>query len=267
MSRSQDLSKLLAKTLSVEEMRQLSRELPDGHVLKLNILEGNLTRSSFASDLVEVLVRHKMLDSALFERWVERVPGQREAIEDVARAWDITLPLTVVNHSRVPRGRRGKMLGVGGALVLLVVGIGSSFVQRGSERVCFAGRDGVPELAHAACATYLDTIRAYNERDLARYHAGFAAPMECFYDHTNAEIGQRRSELRGSLDVAPASVSFLRVEGADRVVLCDLGVYDRGDGKGRKPHNKVIVMTQRGGEWKIAVETSREAAKCYQSPC
>ncbi|MDC0673022.1 hypothetical protein [Nannocystis radixulma] len=267
MSHEQELSDLLAQTLTVDDMRRLSRGLPNGGDLAIDLPEGAMDRGQFAFQLVDLLKRRGLIDAALFERWVKRVPAQRAKIEAVARAWAIALPPPAETRVGVPRTSRRVLFGAGAAVILLIAGIGFSFTQREPERVCFAGRNGVPEIAHAACASYLDTVRAYNERDLARYHAGFAAPMECFYNHGSTEIGKWRPELPGSLDVTPASVSFLRVEGEDRVVLCDLGVHDRNDGKGRQPHNKVVVMTKRGGDWKIAVETSRADTKCYQSPC
>ena len=268
-ARKRRLSDLLRDLFSEAELRRFADGLPLGEELTAALPGGNTSRAELAEQLVAALARRGQIDARLFAALLGERPAQRERIAGAASAWSVPLAASEPPRAaNAPAPARRWTLGVMAIALLLIVGVALALLLR-PPRPCFADQDGVPgiELAREACAAYLDTIHAFNERDQVAYEAGFAEPMDCFYNLPNSSVRARQTGMQGTLDVDANSVSFLRLEGDARVVLCDLGIYDSGDGRGRRPHNKVIVMQQQYDRWKITVETTRGATACYRSPC
>lgn len=268
------LHNLVLELFTAEEFRRWLNHGPDADILP-EIPSESATDATLVDKALGALVRRRRIDAAFFARMTADRRRQSAQIADVAALWpaDDGTPVPPPSGKRSsppnPRiGFRRRFLSACVGASLLILG-GLWSIQSPISSVCFPGLADTPEtaLVRDACSAYLDTVRAFNDRDAERYYDGFMRPMECFYNNSDIEIRSKRPQLQGSLDVSTDNVSLLRVEGVSRVVLCDLGLFDRGDGKGRKPHNKAIVMTKDGAMWKVAIETTRDASGCYQSPC
>lgn len=120
--------------------------------------------------------------------------------------------------------------------------------------------------AQAACRAYTRALEAFNARDANSYYGAFAEPMTCFYDQPNVSVRDIRP-MQGALGVTADNIRVVATN-VDHIWLCERGEYDLGDGKGFRPHNKLLVMRKYGAEWFVIIETTRLSQSCYTYfPC